>query len=63
MEFQKYYPQHETFGVVVAIGEKCYAVEEKVNLNTSRYINYKNIYVNPCELVTCGQEILMCNKY
>ena len=29
MEVHKYYPQYETLGVLVAIGEKCYAAEGK----------------------------------
>lgn len=35
MIVHKYYPQYETLGVVVAIGDKCYALEGK---SESEYI-------------------------
>ena len=45
MEVHKYYPQYETFGVVVAIGEKCYAVEGK---SESEYIKIYTLQKCAC---------------
>ena len=58
MEVHKYYLQYETLGVVVAIGEKCYAIEGK---SESEYIKVYTL-VNTSGLVTLGQEIQKYNK-
>ena len=45
MEAHKYYPQYETLGVVVAIGEKCYAIEGKPE---SEYIKVYTLQKHIC---------------
>ena len=45
MEVHKYYPQYETLGVVVSIGERCYAVEGKPE---SEYIKVHTLQKHIC---------------
>ena len=61
MELQKYYPQNETLGVV-AIGEKCYAIEGKSESEYIKVYTLQDIFVNTSDLVTSGQEIQRYNK-
>ena len=45
MEVHKYYPQYETLGVVVAIGEKCCAIEGK---SETEYIKVYTLLKHIC---------------
>ena len=45
MEVHRYYPQYETLGVAVPIGERCYAVEGKPESEYIKvHILQKHIY-------------------
>ena len=45
MEVHRYYPQYETLGAVVSIGERCYAVEGKPE---SKYIKVHTLQKHIC---------------
>ena len=45
MEVHRYFPQYETLGVVVSIGERCYAVEGKPK---SEYIKVHTLQKHIC---------------
>ena len=62
MEVHRYYPQYETLGVVVSIGERCYAVEGKPESEYIKVHTLQNIFVNTSYLRTSEQEIQNYNK-
>ena len=59
MEVHKDYPQYETLGVVVSIGEICFAVEVKPE---SEYIKVHTLQKHISYLRTSEQEIQKYNK-